>query len=416
MRQLEPTKNGYEEGLAAGKKVAGSWTPGGTTLLAKWKKTLLEAPQALLGGKDETELVRELDKWTREDQLACAADLHRRKLDAFPDVKRFPEIAGMDQYQEEYPKGYADEAGIDVREVYLGNYWRDLFFHVMKGGSLASQGGACSEAFFPKTPHGPMVGNGRDDTMSWYTDDPFGTSWPPSYQAPAAPETKEVGPQDEGKGYRVNETINEAGLCRENGGGALYEFEPVRDEVYFPVDVLDLVLRCCDTTLEAVELLTRYNLYWGPCNCVIGDAEGTGALIEKSTYHYAVRLSDRQVMVSTYGGCDDEDLRKLCDQTTPYFKYYERRLVVMKQVLAQAEAGDGLNLQAMWDCMLHHDPEAPGCQHIETLPTGVELFTHEASAWYPAKGWKFKRRFATENGTVRWPCSVPDQETRWRFV
>ena len=158
----------------------------------------------------------------------------------------------------------------------------------------------------------------------------------------------------------MNETINEAGLCRENGGGALYEFEPVRDEVYFPVDVLDLVLRCCDTTLEAVELLTRYNLYWGPCNCVIGDAEGTGALIEKSTYHYAVRLSDRQVMVSTYGGCDDEDLRKLCDQTTPYFKYYERRLVVMKQVLAQAEAGDGLNLQAMWDCMLHHDPEAPG--------------------------------------------------------
>ena len=153
MRQLEPTKNGYEEGLAAGKKVAGSWTPGGTTLLAKWKKTLLEAPQALLGGKDETELVRELDKWTREDQLACAADLHRRKLDAFPDVKRFPEIAGMDQYQEEYPKGYADEAGIDVREVYLGNYWRDLFFHVMKGGSLAGQGGACSEAFFPKTPH-----------------------------------------------------------------------------------------------------------------------------------------------------------------------------------------------------------------------------------------------------------------------
>lgn len=36
-------------------------------------------------------------------------------------------------------------------------------------------------------------------------------------------------------------------------------------------------------------MLIRYNDYWGPCHCVVGDSQGNGALVEKSKYQYAVR-------------------------------------------------------------------------------------------------------------------------------
>jgi hypothetical protein len=55
---------------------------------------------------------------------------------------------------------------------------------------------------------------------------------------------------------------------------------------------------------QAVALLTQYNVYWEPCNFVIGDAAGRCAVIEKSRYHYAVRHGDG-VVHTTYGGCED---------------------------------------------------------------------------------------------------------------
>ena len=162
---------------------------------------------------------------------------------------------------------------------------------------------------------------------------------------------------------------------------------------------------------ELVGMLIRYNVHWGPCNCVVGDAEGNGVLFEKSRYHYAVRMSDRNLVISTYGGCDDEDMRKMCDLTNPLFKYYQRRLGVMKEILAAAEAGDGIDGEVFWKAMLHHDAEAPGCQHRDTMPPGVELFTHVAAYTLPAEGRSFRRVMARDTGRVLYPCSVPVIET-----
>ena len=404
------TGNGYEEGLRAGKKVAGKWKPGATTRLEKWREAVVEAPTAHAGNRDPGEVLADLGRWTQEDLLSYAAVLHRRKMDALPDLERFPELKGMDQYLDEQARGFAQGAGIDVREVFLERYWREILFCAMGGGRLAPEPGSCSEFFFPDTPSGPLLGKGWDDILAWYTDNPFPL---PARQPQEAPMTT-VPAQSEDRGYRRCHTANEVGLCIETGGGASYEYEEQRDEALFPAPVHDLAMRCCATTLEAVAMLSRYNIYWGPCNCVVGDAEGRGALIEKSKCHYAVRMTDRNVLITTYGGCEDEDMRRLTDTATLLFKYYERRLRVMKEIVAEAE--DRLDLEVFWRALLHHDPQAPGCQHRENQPPGVELITFGGFALLPGEGRHFRRTIARQNGGLRYACGNPPVESRYCFA
>ena len=244
-----------------------------------------------------------------------------------------------------------------------------------------------------------MLGLGRDDIAGWYTDDPFGVSWP----ALVEQQKPITGPPQADPDF---------GICITNGGGAMYEFEEDRDEAIFPVPVLTMVQNLCTTTEEAVEMLSRYNDYWGPCNCVVGDAQGNGALFEKSKYQYSLRTAKDEPLTSTYGGCDDEEMRRLCDTDNPLFKYYERRVSVMREILAEGEANGGIDGEVFWKAMLNHDEHGAGCQHRETMPAGVELFTHVAYYVLPAEKRIFRRAIARDNGRVLYPCQVPVVEVR----
>jgi hypothetical protein len=398
MREIVPASNGYQKGLEAGQQVAGSWKPSRLTLPEKWREATIEAANICGSGRrDLNQMLTSLAQWSREDMLAYAADLQRRKLDAFPDLKTFPELAGMDQYEDEYPKGYAAGAGIDVREVHLENHMLEIYFLALGVSRLS--GHNCSECYIPNTPDGPMLGLGRDDIMGWYTDDPFGVSWPPLVEQP----NQITGPPEANPDF---------GICLANGGGALYEFEEMQDKVVFQAPVLSLVQDYCTSTEEAVEMLIRYNDYWGPCQCVVGDAQGNGALFEKSKYDYAVRTTKGEPLISTYGGCDDEKMRRMCDTENPLFKYYERRIGMMRQILAQGEANGGIDGEVFWNAMLNHDEQGAGCQHRETMPTGVELFTHVAYYVLPAQNRVFRRAIARDNGHVLYPCQVPIVEVR----
>ena len=396
--------NGYEAGLAAG-KASSSWQPKPWTRIEKWKEALTEAPTTHAPGRDAATVLDELGQWSQEDLRVHAAGLHRKKMDVLPDLDRYPELKGMDQYLDERAAGFAEGAGIDVRKVYLEEYWREILFYV-----TGPQPGSCSEFFLPDTPNGPLLGKGWDDILAWYTDNPF--PLPP--REPQEPATTTIPPQEESGGYRRFGKVNEAGLCLDTGGGGQYEYEAERDQVLFPVPVYDLVMRSCATAPEAVEVLTRYNLYWGPTNCIGGVVGGRAALIEKSKYQYAVRMGSGQVLISTYGGCEDEGLRKLCDTGTPVFQYYERRLAVMKEVMAQA--GGRPDLETYWAALLHHDPQAPGCQHRENMPPGVELFTLGGSALLLRERRILDRTIAREESGIRYVCANPPVETRYRFA
>ena len=84
----------------------------------------------------------------------------------------------------------------------------------------------------------------------------------------------------------------------------------------------------------------------------------------------------------------------------------------MKQILEEAEAGSGIDGEVFRKAMLHHDELAPGCQHRDRMPEGVNLFTHTASYTLPAEGRSFNRVIARDNGKVLYPCSVPPVEIR----
>ena len=117
-------------------------------------------------------------------------------------------------------------------------------------------------------------------------------------------------------------------------------------------------------------------------------------------------------MTSTYGGVEDEELRHLCDTDNPLFKYYQRRVRVMRQTLADGEANGGIDGEVFWKAMLNHDEKGAGCQHRETMPTGVELFTHIAYYVLPAEKRVFRRTIGRDNGRGLYPCEVPVVEVR----
>ena len=410
MNQIKPYENGYENGLQAGQAVAGNWQPNSTSRLVYWIEAIKEAPTIVCEDREFAEAMHDLQRLHQDDLLVLAADLHRRKIDALPDLKIFPELAGIDEYLDEQAKGYAAGAGIDVREVLLGRYCEEIYLDIARGHGQTMAN--CSEFWFPDTPNGPLLGKGWDDVMSWYLDDPF----PPPPVDPGEPPIDEIPPQDEGLGYRCGSAGNEVGLSITNGGGAIYEYEKVRDEVLFPAPVNELVLRTCATICEAIEMLIRYNNYWGPCNLVVGDATCNAALFEKSRYSYALRMSSRNVLITTYGGCEDSDMRLLCNTNSALFKYYQRRLQVMKEIVAEAEAGSGLDIDVFWRAILHHDEQAPGCTHLETKPAGIELFTFGAFAHLPREMRSISKTIARDDGSLHYSCEVPAVESRYRFL
>ena len=333
-------------------------------------------------------------------------------MDALPDVGEFPELAGMDQYLDEVATGFARGAGIDVREVYLERYWRELWHLYTSGKRVPNDVGQCTEHWFPHTPNGPLLGKGWDDVMTWYTDDPF----PQPPDPPAEPEVEEIPSTGDGEGYRIHGTSNEVGMCWEQGGGAYYEKEPEHAKAVFPVNMPSMVLQRCATVSEALEMMMRYNIFWGPTNAIVGDAEGNAALVEKSKCNYAVRKTSRNVLVTTYGGCVDPDMRALCDTESPVFKYHDRRLEVMEQIVEEADANGGLNEQVYWDSVLHHDPEAPGCTHFETRPPGVELFTFGAFCVFPRECRQLRKIVSRDGDGLRYGCENPPVISRWKYL
>ena len=102
-----------------------------------------EAPDAVRGERPVVEVLADMERLTQEDLLAHAAALHIEKMGALPDLHVFPELEGMDCYLDEQARGFAAGAEIDVREVFLARYWKEMFFYFCGGGSLAAD--HCSE-------------------------------------------------------------------------------------------------------------------------------------------------------------------------------------------------------------------------------------------------------------------------------
>jgi hypothetical protein len=96
---------------------------------------------------------------------------------------------------------------------------------------------------------------------------------------------------------------NRAGLMLGTVSSGLFEDE-TSPEV-FPAPVFLMAEELCGTTSEAVDLFTRLNLFWGPCNTLIADRNGNSAIVEKSTCRYGLRKSADGFAATTEMSAED---------------------------------------------------------------------------------------------------------------
>ena len=74
-----------------------------------------------------------------------------------------------------------------------------------------------------------------------------------------------------------------------SGGVSSGVYKDEKTPEIFPAPVYELVARYCRNTDEAVEMLTRYNHFWGPTNLLVADRQSNVAMIEKSACRIGTR-------------------------------------------------------------------------------------------------------------------------------
>lgn len=217
-----------------------------------------------------------MDGIDREEVGRILAQSNQERMDAVPDFGQYPELRGMPEMLLAEQQGVRDGAELD--DAQAAAWFNGLFFYnreVLPGKWKPRA--RCSVIFVPDSDHGPLFGANLDSSP----DEPFG---PPQWPS------------------NGNEHLVIGGV---SSGLDMDEQSP---EV-FPAPVLKLVGRYCHCTDQAVEMLTRYNLFWGPCNRIVADRNGRTAMIEKTSCRIAVRWSEDGAGFVTAMTAEDPEMR-----------------------------------------------------------------------------------------------------------
>ena len=193
---------------------------------------------------------------TRAEIGNILTEMNRQRLDAVPDLGRYPELRGMRELIEAEWRGTRNGASLNA-EQWAATCDGGFYGHrVIASGRKPPTG--CSYVYFPHSDRGPILANNLDASPL----DPFG---PPGWPA-------------------VNEHLIIGGVS----SGVWFDEESPE---MFPAPVMKLVQRYCRNTTEAVDLLQRYNDFWGPGNLIVIDRRHDVAMIEKSACRMGVRRS-----------------------------------------------------------------------------------------------------------------------------
>jgi hypothetical protein len=178
-----------------------------------------------------------------------------------PDLKTYPELRGMRDLIEASWRGTRDGANLD--EAHAAAYFGALpYYHryiASKPGNNAKDRAHCSYVYFPTSEVGPILANNLD----------------------SGPEETFIAPHWP--------AISEHLICGSVSSG-VYGDETSPE--IFPAPVNKIVARYCRNTSEAVEMFTRYKLFWGPCNTIVIDRDHDIAMIEKTSCRIGVRRSN----------------------------------------------------------------------------------------------------------------------------
>jgi hypothetical protein len=324
--------------------------------IRKMADLIMSRYRGWMPGRSETEIADILNQSTAE------------RLAAVPDLRKYPELRGMRELIQAGWRGVRDGAGLNDRQWAV--HCNGLFYYRRHLASLQRPPSECSYVFFPHSDHGPILANNLDSSP----DEPFG---PPVWPA-------------------QNEHLIVGGVS-----SGMF-FDEVSPEI-FPAPMFKLLARYCRSTDEAVEMLTRYNLFWGPQNLIVIDRHNDVAMIEKSACRIGVRKSRDGFGFITACTAEEPGMkayladrrayslkaRKLpaeCPDTI-YWGIAEKRRNLMNQLLDEARANP--TLEKLRQIIQFRDPKrGQVCYNGEELyPGGTPLeFTLRTQIWLLREG------------------------------
>ena len=336
---------------------------------------------------------------SRKEIGALLAENNAKRLSAAPDLSVYPELRGMRELIEAEQRGICEGAGMD--EVQAASHFNGHFFYhreVLTGRWVPKA--RCSVVFAPASDHGALFGANLDSGE----DEPYGApDWPSG-----------------------NEHFVMGGV---SSGVYLDEESP---EI-FPAPVMKLVERYCRNADEAVEMLSRYNHFWGPGNFLVADRGGRTAMIEKTACRIAVRWSADGFGFVTAMTAEDPEMfaylkerraaslvsRGLDDpcSDTRYWELQDQRRVLMNRLMDEGRAKptlDGVRGMLQYrgeDGMTcdNGDVLYPGDPPIEyTLRTFVTSLGEGRSWWWSRDkardipSWENPQEDVVYEGILKW--------------
>ena len=308
----------------------------------------------------------------------------QKRLNTPVNFKKYPELRGMKELISAEWKGIRDGAGFDdgLTAVYTNGmnfYHRMICTGKIGNMEVKPQSARCSYIFFPESDHGPLLANNLDTSP----EEPFGQpEWP---------------------------ALNEHLIIGSVSSGIFLDEEP---EETFPAPVFKIVARYCKNAKEAVEILERYNQFWGPSNCIIVDREKNCAMIEKSACRIGIRWSKDGFGFITAMTAEHPEMnaylndrrqasikaRNLkpgsCDEI--YWKKQDSRRQLMNELLDDAKKNP--TLETMRRFIQFRDPKrgnvcgngeiySPGCPQSEyTVRTVIWLLKEGTALWWAKQG------------------------------
>lgn len=336
---------------------------------------------------------------SRDEICALLTKSNADRLNAVPDLTRYPELRGMRELIEAEQRGIREGAKLDDLQAAVlvdGHF----FLHTVIDRGKWTPKARCSVVFIPESDHGPLFGANLDSGP----DEPYGApDWPAG-----------------------SEHLVMGGV---SSGVYLDEESP---EI-FPAPVFRLVERYCRTTDEAVEMLTRYNHFWGPGNFLVADRNRRTAMIEKTAARIGVRWSPDGFGFVTAMTAEDPEMnayladrrkaslvsRGLTDPCgdTRYWELQDQRRVLMNRLIDEARRDP--SLESVRTMLQYRGDDGMTCDNGDVLhpsdpPIEYTLRTHivslgEARAWWWARdkqrnipSWENPQEDVVYDDVLRW--------------
>lgn len=349
------------------------------------------------------ELLKERGHGSYEDAVRAMVRFHKERLDAVPDLTRYPELRGMRELVKAEQDGISEAAELDevMTAAYFSGY---VYYHRViasaPGEPATATGKAnCSYIYFPESDHGPLLANNLDSSPKEAFGPPV---WP-----------------------LCNEHLIQGSV---SSGVYMDELSP---EI-FPAPVPRLLGRYCRDAHEAVELLTRYNHFWGPCNSLIVDRHRQVAMIEKSACRIGVRWSPDGFAFITAMTAEDPDMNAyLADRRAAsvrarglppdnadeaYWEKQDKRQVLMTELLDEARKNP--TVEVMQRFIQFRDPVRGnvcgfgekvvpnGPESEYTIRTTLWKLRERQAMWWAQEGdtpsWENRQADVTFNDVLPW--------------